>query len=165
MDNFMDKLANKFNAQDMIKSNLAAEEKELKRVKMQIEEYDQRLQEMRKINLKTVEILDKAQQLLDENQEKTNESEVESKQSEVVTKQLEAVTKQLDDSIHSECVKVYRNVQAVVVDETKNQTELIFAYHKTEAKKMKGMKPLIIVGIILTFANILLTIVNMLGVI
>ena len=51
MDNFMDKLAQKWNAAELIKANSAAEAMELKRLRDQVAEYEAILQEMRKVNL------------------------------------------------------------------------------------------------------------------
>ena len=39
MDNFMDKLAQKFSAQEMIKANSQAEAEEMKLIQMQVSEY------------------------------------------------------------------------------------------------------------------------------
>ena len=50
MDNFMDKLAQKFNAQEMIKANSQAEAAEMKKLQLQVAEYEKILQEMRKLN-------------------------------------------------------------------------------------------------------------------
>ena len=65
MDSFTDKIAQKFTAQDMIKANEAAEEKELERLRMQVAEYDLRLQEIRKLNLKNLELADNLQAMID----------------------------------------------------------------------------------------------------
>ncbi len=65
MDSFADKIAQKFTAQDMIKANAAAEEKELERLRMQVAEYDLRLKEIRKLNLKNLELADNLQALID----------------------------------------------------------------------------------------------------
>ncbi len=40
MDNFMDKLAQKFNAQEMIKANSQAEAAEMKKLQLQVAEYE-----------------------------------------------------------------------------------------------------------------------------
>lgn len=62
----MDKIAQKFTAQDMIKANAAAEEKELERLRLQVAEYDTRIQEIRKLNLKNLELADNLQAMIDE---------------------------------------------------------------------------------------------------
>ena len=48
MDNFMDKLAQKFNAQEMIRANAQAEASELKRLQEQVATYEAILQDMLK---------------------------------------------------------------------------------------------------------------------
>ncbi len=62
MDNFIDKLAQKFTAGEVIKANSAAEERELKRLREQVAEYEKCLQEMRKIQMTNTQT---AQQLHD----------------------------------------------------------------------------------------------------
>ena len=51
MDNFIDKLAQKFTAGEVIRANSAAEERELKRLREQVAEYEKCLQEMRKVQM------------------------------------------------------------------------------------------------------------------
>jgi hypothetical protein len=70
MDNFMDKLAQKFNAQEMIKANSEAETNEMKKLKLQISEYEKILQEMRKLNYKNTEISEKLDLMIGENADK-----------------------------------------------------------------------------------------------
>ena len=62
MDNFMDKITQKLNSQDMIRANAAADAAELENLenqvtvfKEQIEKYDDCLQEMRQLNLRNIE--------------------------------------------------------------------------------------------------------------
>ena len=67
MDNFMDKLAQKFNAQEMIKANSQAEAAEMKKLQLQVAEYEKILQEMRKLNYKNAELSEKIDVLVGEN--------------------------------------------------------------------------------------------------
>ena len=207
MDNFIDKLAQKFIAGEVIKANSVAEEKELKRLREQVAEYEKCLQEMRKIqmiNTQTAqnlhdlmaESVDSFQKLTKESTESfqkfvsessetfrkhtgesaesfqklTSESvakiadiqlegdvqkaeakkavematttmeqmqEQTQKMQETVArltqmleknqKEVEEWFKQADDYLHKENVKVYRNVQAVVVEELKKQNEELSA--------------------------------------
>ena len=55
MDTFIDKLAQRFSAQDMIRANLAAEAKETRKLREKMESYESLLQEMRQINLKNMD--------------------------------------------------------------------------------------------------------------
>ena len=49
MENLMDKLAQRWNAQEIVKANMAAETKELERLRGQVKEYEECLSQMRTI--------------------------------------------------------------------------------------------------------------------
>ncbi|MDE6620088.1 MAG: hypothetical protein K2K74_06300 [Lachnospiraceae bacterium] len=164
MDNFMDKLAQKFSAQEMIKANSQAEAEEMKRLQLQVAEYEKILQEMRKLNYRNTELSEKLEQMIGDNADKiqgmkedeqrllaalrdltdeqtrNREAELEWKAQEriereraeenqkqtdisAITELLENKFQKSDDFVHKENVKVYRNVQAVVVDEIKRSME------------------------------------------
>ncbi|MBQ7840974.1 MAG: hypothetical protein IJ390_10915 [Lachnospiraceae bacterium] len=83
---------------------------------------------------------------------------------------MKTLMKQSDDFTHKENVKVYRNVQAVVVDEVKKQTEAMAAQNEELVrrnemlqKQNKGMRPLMIVTLIAALANIGLVIAQIAG--
>lgn len=164
MDNFMDKLAQKFNAQEMIKANSQAEAEEMKRLQLQISEYEKILQEMRKLNYRNTELSEKLDRTIGDNADKlqgmkedeqrliaalrdltdeqtrNREAQLEQKEEQrmeqeraaaqqketdlsAITDLLETKFQKSDDFVHKENVKVYRNVQAVVVDEIKRGLE------------------------------------------
>ncbi|MDE6221612.1 MAG: hypothetical protein K2G51_14530 [Lachnospiraceae bacterium] len=164
MDNFMDKLAQKFSAQEMIKANSQAEAEEMKRLQLQVAEYEKILQEMRKLNYRNTELSEKLEQMIGDNADKiqgmkedeqhllaalrdladeqtrNREAELEWRAEEriereraqenqkqidisAITELLENKFQKSDDFVHKENVKVYRNVQAVVVDEIKRSME------------------------------------------
>ncbi|MCQ2518579.1 MAG: hypothetical protein MJ119_07440 [Lachnospiraceae bacterium] len=77
---------------------------------------------------------------------------------------IEEMFKQADDFVHKENIKVYRNVQAVVVDELKRQTDGLTQHNKELYDKVKGIKPMLIVAIVLTIVNIIATVINILGI-
>lgn len=64
MDNFMDKLAKRFNAGEIIKANAQAEARDMKRMQERTAEYERLMQEMRRLNLKNVEVTEQVQQLI-----------------------------------------------------------------------------------------------------
>lgn len=151
MDTFIDKIASKFTAQEIIKANSEAEEKELKRLKEQLEEYDVRLQEIRKLNLKNLEIADKLDKMLQEEQGADADT-------------IEAV--------HKECVKVYRNVQAVIEQGLNEQTtklmeqnEVVINQNEGIRKKVRGIKPLVILTFLLSAGNLAIAILKILEII
>lgn len=160
----MDKLAQKFSAQEMIKANSQAEAEEMKRLQLQVSEYEKILQEMRKLNYRNTEITERLDLMIGDNADKiqgmkedeqrliaalrdltdeqtrNREAELERKEEERIEREraaenqkqtdLSAITDLLenkfqksDDFVHKENVKVYRNVQAVVVDEIKRCME------------------------------------------
>ena len=80
-------------------------------------------------------------------------------------KALEEMFRQSDDFVHKENVKVYRNVQAVVVDELKNQTEGLTKHNQELYTKMKSTKAMVIIAIILGFVNIALTVLSIMGIV
>ena len=81
MDNFMDKVAQKLNSQEIIRANAAADaaalenlEKQLVLFKEQMDKYDDCLQEMRKLNLKNIESAQGVQALADKAGEKLDQT-------------------------------------------------------------------------------------------
>ncbi len=63
MDNFMDKLAKRFNAGELIQANGEAEARENQRLRDQMNEYDKVIQEIRRLNLKTIEVSEQVSQM------------------------------------------------------------------------------------------------------
>ncbi len=80
-------------------------------------------------------------------------------------KALEELFRQSDDFVHKENVKVYRNVQAVVVDELKNQTEGLTKHNQELYSKMKSTKTLMFIAIAIGLANIVLTVLMIMGIV
>lgn len=80
-------------------------------------------------------------------------------------KALEEMFKQADEFVHKENVKVYRNVQAVVVDEFKNQTEGLAKNNTVLYEKLKSTKTAVTIAIILAALNIVLTVLSILNII
>lgn len=211
MDNFIDRLAQKFTAGEVIKANSAAEERELKRLREQVAEYEKCLQEMRKVQMTNtqtaqnlhdlmVESTEGIRQLTKESADKiaqiqleTDEQKAEAKKNveaaansvgqmeEQVTKMQETVAqltdvldknqkdiaewfKQADDFLHKENVKVYRNVQAVVVDEVAAKAENIMKAQEEVAKK--SCKPILVLaalGCLAAAANLVIQILDIMG--
>lgn len=191
MDNFMDKLAQKFNAQDVIHANAEAETAEMERLQQKVAEYERILQEMRKLNVKNAELSEKIDSILAEkaNQIKivqeeerqiltilqnltdeqtrnmeealaaNRQSEEQSAQKELLEKAgkdlqaIEELLKKSDDFTHKESVKVYRNVQAVVVEELKKQSEELQLSQKKMSTKVTISCIMVAFTFILTVAS------------
>ena len=130
MDTFIDKLAQKKNAQEMIRANSAAEAVKMDQMQKQMKAYDELMQEIRRVNIKTAENVDNVRDLLAQCMEKLESLEKESGQAEDVEKQLAGIKSLLEERLtqseefmHRENVKVYRHVQAAFTEEFEKQRQ------------------------------------------
>lgn len=233
MDMFMDKLAQKLTAQEIIKANTAADVEELNKLKNQIAEYNECLERLQRLiddgfgklsDIRTNE--GEMARIVEESSERTkalgreaaelcrfleqlsekleglegtaakrieilSESMAEQTQtlSESVTGQVASLTVSvgekidqlcgqleaqsgggiserldiLEENVHKECVKVYRNVQAVTVEESGKQSE---ALNETKAgmAAMKGKLGKVlgtsVAAMILSLAGVLIQILS-----
>ena len=209
MDNFMDKIAQKLNSQELIRANAAADaaelenlEKQLAIFKEQMEKYDDCIQEMRKLNLKNIESAQGVQNLADQANEKLGQTvgEVEAESvsrikqtsevsiaginqalSESLAKiaeikensdnleqitenmsglqdKLEELFRNLEDFLHTDNVKVYRNVQASAVEELEKQTTELKETVERTASRNKVLLPFVIITMIISIANMAITV-------
>ncbi len=144
MDNFMSKLSQKINAQDTIKANLMAEAAEKEQMKKQLDEYAALLQSMRNLYLKQEESLE----------------------------EFKTLTGKSDEFTHKECVKVYRNVQALLekqdtlleeqasklqasieANKSEDLSEKFDEVNETTEKNASSIKVLLIITLFLTLIN------------
>ncbi len=243
MDTFMDKLASKLNAQEMIRANSAAEAKENERLSKEVEEYKQCLQEMREISLQNSATADEIAELVKTSMDKIAAVQAESGKSDDVlaamqsnlgemlnairmnsdklvsavsgnsdkimsaiegssdkvmsaiegssnkivsdavaelqagndefkealkTEILAEVKKELkgqEENVHKECVKVYRNVQAVVTEETEKQTGEIVAAQSKGSKKATAALVCGILAMAFAFLGLVVSVLDVLGII
>lgn len=212
MDNFIDRLAQKFIAGEVIRANSAAEEREMKKLREQVAEYERCLQEMRKIQLTNtqsaqnlhdmmVENADGIRKLTQESLGKLANVQLEAdaqnadakkavdaaatamaKMEEQVLKMQETVAslsedlnknqaemkecfEKADDFLHKENVKVYRNVQAVVVEEVGNKAqEIIKASEEATSKASKPVLVFAVLGFIVAAASLVFQIFEYMGI-
>lgn len=212
MDNFIDRLAQKFIAGEVIRANSAAEEREMKKLREQVAEYERCLQEMRKIQLTNtqsaqnlhdmmVENADGIRKLTQESLGKLANVQLEAdvqnadakkavdaaatamaKMEEQVLKMQETVAslsedlnknqtemkecfEKADDFLHKENVKVYRNVQAVVVEEVGNKAqEIIKASEEAVSKASKPVLVFAVLGFVMAAASLVFQIFEYMGI-
>ena len=212
MDNFIDRLAQKFIAGEVIRANSAAEEREMKKLREQVAEYERCLQEMRKIQLTNTQSAQNLHDMMVENaagiRKLTQESlgklanvQLEAdaqnadakkavdaaatamaKMEEQVLKMQETAAslsedlnknqaemkecfEKADDFLHKENVKVYRNVQAVVVDEVGNKAqEIIKASEEAASKASKPVLVFAVLGFIVAAAGLVFQIFEYMGI-
>ena len=115
-------------------------EESLTQIKALAEESVSRILEVNNRNVETAERVDEIRELVAGQ-----------------TESLREMQKETDEFTHRENVKVYRNVQAVVVEEVKKQTEEL-----KEANR--GLKPMLIITLAVTLANAALFILQILGI-
>ena len=103
MDTFVDKLAQKRNAQEMILANMTAEAAKMEQMQDQMKAYDELMQEIRQVNLKTAENLMDVQDTLKE----------------YMTK-LESI--QADNSKYEETKQILTQLKVLLADKSKDET-------------------------------------------
>lgn len=196
MDTFMDKLAQKLNAQEMIKANSAADAEEMDQLKNQLREYDECLAQMQQANKELRAVNHAMETLMSETiapevtklprsvaairkMQQENTEKLQELQQEYTTKlekirqnteELEELRKHLDEkldgsdeNVHKECVKVYRNVQAAVVEENEKQTEAIAGKIKESLNgKLNGVLGVSIAALLVAAADIVLHVLSIL---
>lgn len=152
MDTFIDKLAQKRNAQEMIRANMTAEAAKMEQLQNQMQAYDGIMQEIRKVNLKTAENVTEVQNVLKECIGKLEAIQADSgkeadhgEELAGIRNLLEQKFQQSDDFIHKENVRVYRNVQAALVEELNKQTEEL----KNSQPVASGNKAIIPISILI----------------
>jgi len=160
MDNFMEKLAQRFNASEIIKANSQAEAKEIEKLRRQIAEYDQVIQQMRQLHLKNAEMTETFRKLV-EQAEQNAAAKKETEDPEEIRKREEELRRQSEDFMHKESVKVYRNVQAAVKDELQTQTaDLMVAIEDAKAGRAATLV-FAILAFLLGAANLTLILLQM----
>lgn len=214
MDNFLDKYTQKFNSQEIIKANAAADaaeleslEKQLTVFKQQMEKYDDCIQEMQKVSLKNIASAQEVQELAEKASEKIgktageveavsvskiketsdlsiaginqtlNESLAKIAEIKESSDHLDKVTenmsgfqekqeelfKNLEDFLHTDNVKVYRNVQAAMQEELEKQTAELKESYEKAAGKSGILLPFMIITMIISIANLAITIARILN--
>ena len=117
MDTFIDKLAQKRNAQEMILANMTAEAAKMEQMQNQMAAYDELMQEIRQVNLKTAENLSDVQNTLKEYMARLEVIQADNGRDEE-TKQALAQLKQLleDNSRDEETKQVLTQIKELLED-------------------------------------------------
>lgn len=140
MDTFIDKLAQKFTAQEIIKANTAAEAAELQLTREQVKKYEASMQENKQAAQAVKEAIAQLEQTVS-----------------VGVDHLVAgntlLEEQITDFVHKENVKVYRNVQAAVVDELNKQTEELKHQLELISHKNKVVTGVAVAALIFSFLS------------
>ena len=142
MDTFIDKLAQKRNAQEMILANMTAEAAKMEQMQNQMKAYDD-VQDTLKEYMAKLEAM------------RTEDAAGEETEQELERLKglLEERFTQSDDLLHRENVKVYRNVQAAVTEELNKQTEEL-KKSQEQNRSSRALLPVSIVILIAVLADI-----------
>ena len=119
MDNFMNKLSQRISAQDTIKANFMADTAEKEALKKQLAEYDAVLQSVRNLYLKQEENSEVFSQLA----AKLEGMGGDASEKQALLKEIKDYINRSDEFTHKECVKVYRNVQALLDEQNSKFAE------------------------------------------
>lgn len=76
---------------------------------------------------------------------------------------LEELFKSMEDFLHTDNVKVYRNVQASMIEELGKQTAELKVEQEKSGKSNKILLPFMIITMIITIANLAITVARILG--
>jgi len=158
MENFMDKLAEKFSAQDIIKANSQAEMAEAQRIKKEAEHYRKEIEELRRN-------AEEYRQQLDELMEASRDY------SEDFEKVIGRI-KESDSKTHDVGVQIYRNVQAIVdKNHQKVEEEIAEINKKMETVldiveyKNNAVGPLLITILLFVVADLIFNVLTIFGII
>ena len=147
MDGFMDKLAEKVSASDIIRANSQAEAAEMERLRQEADQFRIQVEQLKESEKEHMAII-----------EETRDS----------------LNRRMDDSenkIHDVGVQVYRNVQAIVEKgQEKNEESFKEMSSKLEAVlfaaegKNKAVTPLLVITLLVAAADLAFNILRYLGV-
>ena len=158
MDMFMDKLTHKLTAQEMIKANAAADAAELTQLREQTATYEALFEKMKQSSDQNATEIEN---LVASAMAKIEEIKAGTKDTEDLKLILDELKKlqseqyeQLTDHVHKENVKVYRNVQAVVVDEAAKQNETTGRTLSSISGRIGGVMGISIAALLISIAGL-----------
>ena len=167
MDTLMDKLASKLNAQEMIRANGEAEAQQMNFLKTQVSEYQGCLDRLSQVcdELGTLENRIGNLSLPDNSASEEAIGEIKNRL-EAAEKKLNDLSESLervgsDDSLHKEGVRIYKNIQASMVNELEPIEEAVKDYGKKTLGETKAVKTVAIVALCVSGVSLLLQIYNM----
>ncbi|WP_034446076.1 hypothetical protein [Butyrivibrio sp. AE2032] len=165
VENFMDKLAQKISASDIIKANAQAEAAEAERTKQEAQQYKQQLEELRLNEQAHRSALEDTKASLEEAKATINETK----------DSISSLSKRIDENetqVHDVGVQVYRNVQAIVEKgQEKNRDEFKELNRRGEAiqvaieTKNSAAIPLLVIVLLVSGADLVINILRILGII
>lgn len=133
----MDKLAQRYNAQEMIMANTQAEAARMQNLQEQVEAYEAVLQEMRKLNYKNTELTEKMYSLVDESIEKVRTLQLEAVEGNA---SAEMAAREMSDAVTTALNEALNNMDATVA---KTLSESLAASLVQPAEELKQSTELV----------------------
>ena len=186
MDSFVDKLAHRLTAQEMIRANSAAEAEEMNKLKSQVERYHECLKQMelltkemasieQRVNgalendiAKVTELTEtgvaRMQELVEESLAKLESYQQETLSPEMIKEVVDMRLDKTDENLHKECVKVYRNIQAVVAEENGKTAETLQENVHSLNGRLNGVLSVAIMALLMSSAGVILQVLSWLGI-
>ena len=122
MDTFIDKLAQKRNAQEMIAANMTAEAAKMEQMQDQMKAYDELMQEIRQVNLKTAENLMDVQNTLKQYMAKLESIQADNSKYEETKQALAQLKALLEDKSKDEEIKqALTQLKVLLEDNNRNE--------------------------------------------
>ena len=122
MDTFIDKLAQKRNAQEMILANMTAEAARMEQMQNQMKAYDELMQEIRQVNLKTAANLSDVQNMLKEYTSKLESMQDDGGREEETRQVLDRIKGLLEDnSRNEETMQALDRIKGLLEDNSRNE--------------------------------------------
>lgn len=192
MDMFTDSLSRHWGSREMINANRQAEAEEMRRMQEEMEEYRRILDDMKVMTANNAELAERMVKIADsmslvspseaapaEVDTTALKAELSAELQTILATQLGSMEERLkameesmgtrftqsEENNHRENVKVFRNVQAVVVDELKAQTTELEAENRSLQKKVKKCKGVITATLVFTILSFVYNIVASIGLI
>lgn len=165
MENFMNKLAEKFSSQDIIRANSQAEAAENARIKQEAEQYKVQLEEMKRTS-------EEYRAILEEMRSDAGDYKAQLQEMKEETRQYKEKLEENQAKIHDVGVQVYRNVQAVIEkSQDRNKEEIKDIQNRLETlqvsveTKNSALLPLSIITMLLVIVDLVFNILRFLGII
>ena len=122
MDTFTDKLAQKKNAQELILANMTAEAAKMEQMQNQMKAYDDLMQEIRQVNLKTAENLSDAQNMLKDYMTKLETMQADHSKTEEIEQTLVQLKAVLEEDSKNEKIKqTLAQLESILEDNSRNE--------------------------------------------
>ena len=149
MDTFIDKIAKKRNAQEMILANMSAEAVKMEQMQNQMKAYDEMMQEIRRVNLTTAVSLSEVQSTLDQYMGRLDEIQENYGKDDETKQALEQLKALLENNgKDDETKQTLEQLKALLEnndkdDETKQTLEQLKALLESNGKNEETMQALV----------------------